>query len=90
VFKRFEELGWLERKVKSFESEDIHAKFKEGQSFKTANEQRFRWAIAAVNWNIDREKFDAHAQNRQPLLTMNPFEIRKRPTNTVLTQMPNG
>lgn len=75
VVKRFGELGWLERKVKSFESEEIHAKFKEGQSFKTANEQRFRWAIAAVNWSIDREKFDAHAQNRQPLLTMNPFEI---------------
>lgn len=75
VVKRFGEFKWLDRKISDFKSEEILKKFAEGEAFKTANEQRFRWAIAAINWNIDREKFDASAQNRDPLLGLNPFEI---------------
>ena len=73
--RRFEEWDWLDRKIKDFTSEEILAKFNEHNELTTANEQRFRWAIAAVNWNVDREKFDAHAANRLPSLTFNPFEI---------------
>lgn len=75
VVRKFESWKWLERKIKDFESVEIVKKFDDNNTLKTANEQRFRWAIAAVNWNIDREKFDAHAANRQPSLTFNPFEI---------------
>ena len=75
VVRKFESWNWLDRKIKDFESDEIGKKFEANKELATANEQRFRWAIAAVNWNIDREKFDAHAANRQPLLTFNPFEI---------------
>ena len=75
VVRKFESWKWLELKIKDFETDVIGKKFDANNELTTANEQRFRWAIAAVNWNIDREKFDAHAANRQPLLTFNPFEI---------------
>ena len=75
VVRKFESWKWLERKIKDFETPEIVKKFDDNNELTTANEQRFRWAIAAVNWNIDREKFDAHAANRQALLTFNPFEI---------------
>ncbi len=75
VVRRFNEWHWLDRKIKDFATDEIVKKFDENKELATANEQRFRWAIAAVNWNIDREKFDAHAANRLPLLSFNPFEI---------------
>jgi|GEM_PF-408613 len=75
VVRRFDEWKWLDCKIKDFTSVEIVKKFDEHKALATANEQRFRWAIAAINWNIDREKFDAHAANRQPSLDFNPFEI---------------
>ncbi|MBK6650993.1 MAG: hypothetical protein IPG42_15710 [Betaproteobacteria bacterium] len=75
VVRKFDEWGWSSRKLKDFTSDEITKKFDENKTLQTANEQRFRWAIASVNWNIDREKFDAHAANRQPHLRFNPFEI---------------
>ena len=75
VVKRFKEWGWDTKKVKDITHEEIKKKFEEGKDKLTANEQRFRWASAAVNWNIDREKFDAIGAGRKPGLTHNPFEI---------------
>lgn len=75
VVKAFEGWGWLDKRIKDLTTDEITKKFDEGKVFATANEQRFRWVTAAVNWNIDREKFDAHGANRAPLLTFNPFEI---------------
>lgn len=75
VVRKFESWKWLEEKIKDFEPVEIVKKFDANNALTTANEQRFRWAIAAINWNIDREKFDAHAANRQPSLDFNPFEI---------------
>lgn len=75
VVRRFTEWEWINRKLSDFSTEEITKKFNENKKMATANEQRFRWVIAAINWNIDREKFDAHAANRQPLLDRNLFEI---------------
>lgn len=75
VVRRFTEWKWIDRKLSDFSTEEITNKFNENKALATANEQRFRWVIAAINWNIDREKFDAHAANRQPLLDKNLFEI---------------
>lgn len=75
VVRRFTEWKWIDKKLSDFSTEEISKKFNENKALATANEQRFRWVIAAINWNIDREKFDAHAANRQPLLDKNLFEI---------------
>lgn len=75
VVRRFDEWKWLDCKIKDFTTVEIVKKFDENKAFATANEQRFRWVSAAVNWNIDREKFDARAANRVALLDFNPFEI---------------
>lgn len=75
VVRRFDEWKWLDCKIKDFTTVEIVKKFDENKAFATANEQRFRWVIAAVNWNIDREKFNARAANRVALLDFNPFEI---------------
>lgn len=75
VVRRFDEWNWLDRKIKDFTTDEIVKKFDESKKFATANEQRFRLVSAAINWNIDREKFDARAANRVAFLDFNPFEI---------------
>jgi len=73
--RKFESWVWIDRKIKDFSTAEIIKKFDDNNEMTTSNEQRFRWVIAAINWNVDREKFDANGENRQPLLTFNPFEI---------------
>jgi integrase len=75
VIRKFDTMQWCRKKVNDIEIEDIRAEFKRGNGAPTANEQRFRWAIAAVNWKIESEVFAARAGNRQPTLTVNPFSI---------------
>ena len=50
VVRKFESWKWLEVKIKDFETDEIGKIFDANNELTTANEQRFRWAIAAVNW----------------------------------------
>lgn len=76
AIRKFVEWGWANRRVKDLTPEEIEAKFKEGQeAHPTANEQAFRWALAAVRWCIGMEELDAASANRDPLLKANPFII---------------
>lgn len=76
AIRKFVGWGWDSRRVKDVTPEEIEAKFKEGQAaHPTANEQAFRWALAAVRWCIGMEELDAASANRDPLLRANPFMI---------------
>lgn len=76
AIRKFVDWGWANRRVKDLSSEEIEAKFKDGQeTHPTANEQAFRWALSAVRWCIDMEALDAVSANREPLLRGNPFVI---------------
>lgn len=76
AIRKFVGWGWANRRVKDVTPEEIEAKFKEGQdAHPTANEQAFRWALAAVRWCIGMEELDAASANRDPLLRANPFMI---------------
>lgn len=76
VIGNYKAWGWLARKVRDIDPADIAVKFKEGKDVRpVANEQAFRWASAAVQWNIGGEALHAATANREPTLKANPFSI---------------
>ncbi|MCE3608039.1 tyrosine-type recombinase/integrase [Massilia sp. P8910] len=67
---------WLDRKVRDIDPAEIEVKYNEGKALHpVANEQAFRWASAAVQWNIGGEALHAASANREPTLKANPFAI---------------
>jgi hypothetical protein len=74
--KRFEDAGWLNRRVRNLAPDEILSKFKERMAaFPTANEANFRWASVSVRYAIDLETLAAEAGRRPATLTANPFSI---------------
>lgn len=67
--------GWAGKKVRDLDTKEIENKFLAGKEFPTANEQAFRWAMAAVRWCIDFEALAASAERREPSLVANPFMV---------------
>ena len=67
--------GWIDKKVRDIPADEIESKFLANNGFKTANEQAFRWTMAAVGWRIKKEKLVASAERREPTLEASPFDI---------------
>jgi len=72
--RRFEELGWLRRRVDEFESDEIVKAFSNASDeAPVAAEQAFRLAIAALNWKMQNETLDATVAGREVAIRANPF-----------------
>jgi integrase len=69
--------SWADIKIRLLSSDKILHRFDDITSFsgRTTAEQTFRWAIAATKHVITIELHDANSQQRQPLLSHNPFNI---------------
>ena len=72
--RRFEELGWLDRKVDDFESVEIVREFsRASDEFPVAAEQAFRLALSAMQWKMQNEALDAAVAGREVAIRANPF-----------------
>lgn len=70
--------SWANKKIKDISSKDILDKFDSiSSTHRTAAEQTFRWANVSAKYAIEMERHNAAAQQRQPTLSYNPFEILK-------------
>ena len=70
--------AWTDTKIKDISAKDILDKFDRiSCTHRTAAEQTFRWANVSARYAIELERHNAAAQQRQPTLTYNPFEILK-------------
>lgn len=79
-------IDWTDRPLSSLTPDDIKARFKAGihseadgssatDRGRTATEQRFRWALAAVRHTMKREAHQARSHGHAPRLLANPFAI---------------
>lgn len=77
---------WSDRPLSSLTPAEVKARFASGirpgpdgssatDRGRTATEQRFRWALAAVRHAMKREAHQAGAQGQAPRLLANPFDI---------------
>jgi integrase len=67
---------WLDRRIRDLGSQEILDRFDAiAGKHRTAAEQTFRWALAAINYVIKLEANDAAAQKRLPTITHNPLLI---------------
>jgi integrase len=72
--RRFDTLGWLDRKVDNFESAEIVSQFNLASAEAPVSaEQAFRLANAALNWKIENETLDASVAGRAVAIRANPF-----------------
>lgn len=68
--------GWMDIKVRELGAREILAKFDDiAVDKRTAAEQTFRWASAAVKHVVRLEVLDAAAHSRDPMLGHNSFDI---------------
>ncbi|MBZ0223266.1 MAG: tyrosine-type recombinase/integrase [Dokdonella sp.] len=77
---------WADRPLSSLTAAEVKARFASGirpgpdgssatDKGRTATEQRFRWALAAVRHVMKREAHQAGSQGQAPRLWANPFDI---------------
>ena len=67
--------GWIDKKVRDIPADETESKFLANNIFKTANEQTFRWTMAAVGWCIKKARLVASAERREPTMEATPFDI---------------
>ncbi len=73
--RRVSGLKWDNRIVSEIPLKEIQRVFEEGKIAPTGNEQDFRWITQAVNWKISKERIEAVAEKREPVVTENLFRI---------------
>jgi integrase len=78
VVRKFDALGWLDRKVREIDPDEIVTKFLEGMSTPSANEQMYRWASTAVNTCLSDDIWGAKVKGLKVPEGANPFEVLTR------------
>ena len=78
VVGKFNALGWLDRKIRELDPDEVVTKFGEGMSKPSANEQMYRWASTAVNKCLSDDIWGAKVKGQQVPEGANPFEVLTR------------